>query len=29
VESFIEFKRAQEEDGSWDSDGGESEGDDV
>jgi transcriptional regulator with XRE-family HTH domain len=29
VESFIEFKRAQEEDGSWDSDSGESEGDDV
>jgi len=29
VESFIEFKRAQEEDGSWDSDNGESEGDDV
>jgi transcriptional regulator with XRE-family HTH domain len=29
VESFIEFKRAQEEDSSWDSDSGESEGDDV
>src|SRR3954464_242380 len=29
VESFIEFKRAQEEDGSWDADRGEGEGDDV
>jgi transcriptional regulator with XRE-family HTH domain len=29
VESFIEFKRAQEEDGAWDSDSGESEGEDV
>jgi len=29
VESFIEFKRAQEQDASWDSDGGESEGGDV
>jgi transcriptional regulator with XRE-family HTH domain len=29
VESFIEFKRAQEIDGNWDPDGGESEGGDV
>ena len=29
VESFIEFKHAQEEDGSWDSDSGEREGEDV
>lgn len=29
VESFIEFKRAQEIDGTWDPDGGESEGGDV
>jgi transcriptional regulator with XRE-family HTH domain len=29
VESFIEFKRAQELDGSWDADGGDSEGGDV
>ena len=29
VESFIEFKRVQEQEGPWDSDGGESEGDDV
>lgn len=29
VESFIEFKRRQEEDGSWESDQGESEGEDV
>jgi transcriptional regulator with XRE-family HTH domain len=29
VESFIEFKHAQEEDGAWDSDSGESEGEDV
>ena len=28
VESFIEFKRAQELDGSWESEGGESEGGD-
>src|SRR5947199_9847955 len=29
VESFIEFKRAQELDGGWDADGGDSEGGDV
>ena len=29
VESFIEFKRRQEEDGSWESDQGEREGEDV
>ena len=29
VESFIEFKRLQENDDSWDSDGGEGEGGDV
>ena len=29
VESFIEFKRAQEFDGGWDADGGDSEGGDV
>lgn len=29
VESFIEFKRQQENDGSWDSDNGEGEGGDV
>ena len=29
VESFIEFKRQQEHDDSWDSDGGEGEGGDV
>lgn len=29
VESFIEFKRRQEEDGSWESDQGEGEGEDV
>ncbi len=29
VESFIEFKRAQELDGGWDPDSGESEGGDV
>ena len=29
VESFIEFKRAQELDGTWEPDGGESDGGDV
>lgn len=29
VESFIEFKRAQEQDGTWDSDEGDGEGGDV
>jgi len=29
VESFIEFKRAQEQDGTWEPDGGEGEGGDV
>ena len=29
VESFIEFKRAQELDGGWDADSGDSEGGDV